>query len=35
MECIKCDGKTQKYGKPNGNQRYQCVDCGKSFTENL
>jgi len=34
MKCIKCDGNIQKYGKTNGHQRYQCLDCGKCFTEN-
>lgn len=34
MKCVKCDGNIQKYGKTNGHQRYQCLDCGKCFTEN-
>lgn len=34
MKCIKCDSNIQKYGKTNGHQRYQCLDCGKCFTEN-
>lgn len=34
MKCVKCDGNIQKYGKTNGHQRYQCLDCGKCFSEN-
>jgi transposase-like protein len=34
MKCIKCGGKTQKYGKVNSEQRYNCLDCNKTFTEN-
>jgi transposase-like protein len=33
MECIKCNSKTQKNGKVNGKQRYQCIICNKSFTD--
>lgn len=33
MECIECNGKTQKFGKVDGKQRYQCTVCNKSFTD--
>lgn len=33
MECIECNGKTQKFGKVDGKQRYQCTLCNKLFTD--
>lgn len=33
MECIECNGKTQKFGKVDGKQRYQCTVCNKLFTD--
>jgi transposase-like protein len=37
MECLLCGHpKTQKNGKmPNGHQRYYCLNCNKTFSENF
>jgi len=32
--CIKCSDNTQKFGTLNGTQRYQCVGCKTTFTDN-
>ena len=32
--CIKCGDNTQKFGSLNGTQRYQCVGCKTTFTDN-
>ena len=34
MNCQECDGLTKKHGKDrNGNQRFRCLACGKTFIE--
>jgi len=33
MDCIKCDSRVQKFGKVKQRQRYQCLNCGTTFTE--
>jgi len=34
MNCTVCNGLTKKFGKDRkGNQRYQCLDCKKTFSE--
>lgn len=33
MDCVKCYSRTQKFGKIKRSQRYQCLNCGSTFTE--
>ena len=33
IKCIKCGGKTQKFGKVKTNQRFKCNECDKTFTD--
>jgi transposase-like protein len=34
QSCVKCGGHTQRFGKVNATQRYQCVECNVTFTDN-